>query len=164
MLFLGTKKYPEENAYSKHVQSNGGSKNAATGEDYTYYYFDIKNEAFPLAVDMFSHFFKTPLFTETATEREMNAVDSEYKKNLSEDSRRILQVEKSEIVSKGSILNRFSTGGLETLQIPTIREDLLKFHKDYYSANLMNLVMIGRHSLDDLEKLAIENFSEVEDK
>ena len=54
MLFLGTKKYPDENHYSKFVLSNGGSKNAATGEDYTYYYFDIKNDKFPEAVDIFS--------------------------------------------------------------------------------------------------------------
>lgn len=113
---------------------------------------------------MFSQFFKEPLFTEAATDREMNAVDSEYKKNLSEDSRRILQIEKSEIVRKGSILNRFSTGGLETLKIPTIREDLLKFHAEYYSSNIMNLVMVGKHTLEDLEKLAVENFSEIEDK
>ena len=87
MLFLGTKKYPEENHYSKFVQTNGGSKNAATGEDYTYYYFDVKNNAFPEAVDIFSQFFKEPLFTETATNRELNAVDSEYKRNLSNESR-----------------------------------------------------------------------------
>ncbi len=54
MLFLGTKKYPEENCYSKHIQSNGGVKNAATAEDYTYYYFDVKNEAYPTAIDIFS--------------------------------------------------------------------------------------------------------------
>jgi len=29
-------------------------KNAATGEDYTYYYFDIKNENFEEALDIFS--------------------------------------------------------------------------------------------------------------
>jgi insulysin len=81
----------------------------------------------------------------------MNAVDSEYKKNLSEDSRRLTQIEKSEIVIKGSILNRFSTGGLETLKIPSIREDLLKFHADYYSSNIMSLVIVGKHSLEDLE-------------
>ena len=61
-------------------------------------------------------------------------------------------------------MNRFSTGGLETLKIPTIREDLLKFHEQYYSSNIMNLVMVGRHPLEDLEKFAIENFSEVIDK
>ena len=54
MLFLGTKKFPEENHYSKFIQKHGGSKNAATGEDYTYYYFDIKNDHFPEALDIFS--------------------------------------------------------------------------------------------------------------
>ena len=93
------------------------------------------------------------MFTESATDREMNAVDSEYKKNLSEDSRRLLQIEKSEVVKKGSILNRFSTGGLETLQIPTIREDLLGFHERYYSSNIMNLVMVGKHSIEELEQI-----------
>jgi insulysin len=47
---------------------------------------------------MFSQFFKEPMFTESATVREMNAVDSEYKKNLSDESRRLSQIEKSEIV------------------------------------------------------------------
>lgn len=89
MLFLGTKKYPEENYYSKFIQSKGGQKNASTSEDYTQYHFDIKNENFEEALDIFSQFFKEPLFTETATERELNAVDSEYKKNLSEDIRRL---------------------------------------------------------------------------
>jgi secreted Zn-dependent insulinase-like peptidase len=34
---------------------------------------------------MFSEFFKEPLFTQDASEREINAVDSEFKKNLSQD-------------------------------------------------------------------------------
>ena len=54
MLFLGTKKYPEENHYSEFVQKNGGSKNAATGEDYTFFYFDIKNAKFSEGLDIFS--------------------------------------------------------------------------------------------------------------
>ena len=89
-MFLGTKKYPDEGHYATFILKNGGAKNAATGEDYTYYYFDVKNEAFTEAVDIFSQFFKEPLFSESATEREMNAVDSEYRKNLSEDLRRLL--------------------------------------------------------------------------
>jgi insulysin len=54
MLFLGTEKYPEENHYSKLILSHAGQKNAATSEDYTYYYFNIKNEVFGQAVDVFS--------------------------------------------------------------------------------------------------------------
>ena len=54
MLFLGTKKYPEENYYSKFITSGGGQKNAATGEDYTSYFFDIKNSDFGEALGIFS--------------------------------------------------------------------------------------------------------------
>ena len=88
MLFLGTEKFPVENHYSKLIASGGGSKNAATSEDYTYFYFDIKNEKFSESLEVFSQFFKTPLFTESGTEREMKAVDSEFRKNLSNESRR----------------------------------------------------------------------------
>ena len=35
MLFLGTKKYPEENHYARFIKQHGGSKNASTSEDYT---------------------------------------------------------------------------------------------------------------------------------
>lgn len=35
MLFLGTKKYPNENAYSTYLSENGGSSNASTYADNT---------------------------------------------------------------------------------------------------------------------------------
>lgn len=94
----------------------------------------------------------------------MNAVDSEYKKNLSDDQRAIFQFTKSIIAKPGSPLNRFSTGGLETLKIPTIREDLLKFHAEHYSSNIMSLVMVGKQELSELEELAVSNFSDVPNK
>ena len=68
------------------------------------------------------------MFTESATEREMKAVDSEFRKNLGSDDRRSFQLQKSAIVKPGSILNRFSTGSHETLNYEGIRNDLLKFH------------------------------------
>jgi len=164
MLFLGTKKFPEENHYSKFISSHGGSKNAATGEDYTYYYFDIKNDHFDEALDIFSQFFKEPLFTESATEREMNAVDSEFTKNRSREARRLIQIEKSIITKPGCVLNRFSTGNLATLNVPNIREHLLKFYAENYSSNVMSLSLVGNHSLDALESFATNHFSSIEDK
>ena len=64
MLFLGTKKYPSENHYQSFVTSNGGDSNAATGEEYTRFYFDISPEAFSEALSIFCEFFKSPLFNE----------------------------------------------------------------------------------------------------
>jgi insulysin len=54
MLFLGTEKYPKESHYHEFISTHGGQKNAATSEDYTYYYFDVKNDAFEEALDIFS--------------------------------------------------------------------------------------------------------------
>ncbi len=40
----------------------------------------------------------------------------------------------------------------------------MKFHEDHYSANLMSVVLVGRHSLDALEQLAVTSFSDVVDR
>jgi len=82
MLFLGTEKYPVENSYSSFLNSHGGYSNAYTSQENTVYYFDVQNDAFEEALNMFSSFFICPLFTESSTLREINAVDSENAKNL----------------------------------------------------------------------------------
>jgi secreted Zn-dependent insulinase-like peptidase len=38
----------------------------------------VTSENFPEAVDIFSQFFKEPIFDKAAIDREMHAVDSEY--------------------------------------------------------------------------------------
>ena len=76
MLFLGTEKYPDEKSYKEYLTSNGGSANAYTSMEHTNYYFSVNSRALNGALDRFSEFFKSPLFTPSATMREMNAVDS----------------------------------------------------------------------------------------
>ncbi len=101
------------------------------------------------ALDRFSHFFIDPLFSESCTERELRAVDSEHKKNLQSDCWRITQVEKTQS-DPGHPWHLFETGNLETLMDRPkqlgldVRQELLKFHDTYYSANLMKLVVVGR--------------------
>eukprot|EP01031_Cornospumella_fuschlensis_P034321 gene34321-41536_t len=41
MLFMGTEKYPTENAYSAYLNNHGGSSNAYTSTENTVYYFDV---------------------------------------------------------------------------------------------------------------------------
>ena len=62
---------------------------------------------------------------------------------------------------KGNPFRKFGTGNLNTLKFDSIRNDLLKFYNSYYSANLMKLVVYSSHSLEELEKMAIEKFSDV---
>ena len=78
MLFLGTEKYPEEGSYSQFLISNGGIWNAFTRPEYTIYFFSVNSEKLMEAADIFAQFFIAPLFTESAVNREINAVNSEY--------------------------------------------------------------------------------------
>ena len=82
MLFQGTDRYPDVNEFSEFVSNNGGSDNAFTTALDTNYYFDVSNDAFPEALDRLSSFFICPNFSESSTEKEVNAVDSEFKQNL----------------------------------------------------------------------------------
>jgi len=54
----------------------------------------VGSDALEEALDRLAQFFISPLFTESATEREMQAVDSEYQKNLQKDVWRIDQLER----------------------------------------------------------------------
>ncbi len=78
MLFMGTQKYPSENEYAEFIKNNGGYNNAWTSLTNTNYHFDCSNSAFPEALDRFAQFFISPTFKEDSTDREMNAVDSEF--------------------------------------------------------------------------------------
>jgi insulysin len=57
----------------------------------------------------FAQFFLCPLFTESATEREVSAVNSEHEKNVPNDAWRFDQLEKS-TAKKDHAFNKFGTG------------------------------------------------------
>ncbi|KAG5188021.1 Metalloenzyme, LuxS/M16 peptidase-like protein [Tribonema minus] len=95
MLFLGTGKYPTENAYKSYLAKHGGRSNASTSMEATVYQFEVGAPHLRGALSIFSQFFIDPLFTEGATDREVRAVDSEDAKNRTSDERRLLQVLKA---------------------------------------------------------------------
>ena len=92
MSFLGTKKFPKEEEFSAYLSSHGGSSNAYTDSEDTVYYFDVNADFTEEALDRFSQFFISPLFTQSATSRELNAIDSEHAKNINSDAFRLYQV------------------------------------------------------------------------
>ena len=177
MLFLGTVKYPDENSYSNFLSQNSGYCNAYTDQENTNYHFqlvvspnDLKRNdeshvpRFKEALDRFSQFFIAPLFTESATDRELNAVDSEHQNNLQHDGCRLYQLTKS-LANTEHPFSKFATGSKATLGSDAAakklntREELLAFHKRFYSANMMHLCIAGPYSLDVLEQWTRELFS-----
>ena len=82
MLFMGSEKFPKENEYSEFITNNGGYSNAFTSMTDTNYHFEVANDKFGEALDIFAQFFLCPLLGESQADREMNAVDSEYNMSL----------------------------------------------------------------------------------
>jgi insulysin len=203
-LFMGNESYPSENEYSQYLSSHGGSSNAftaagtyfihspqtlsqilflqdkfpnhsfATFIDHTNYYFDVSADHLEGALDRFTQFFVSPLFNPSCVEREMQAVDSEHKKNIQSDNWRNYQLDK-DLMDPNHPYCSFGTGNLETLTIPIaegntlengkneggggIRDVLLKFYHKNYSANIMKLVVLGKESLDTLESWVVKKTS-----
>ncbi|KAF1942302.1 LuxS/MPP-like metallohydrolase [Clathrospora elynae] len=140
LLFMGTEKYPEENAYNKYLTGHGGYSNAFTASTSTNYYFELSypsstptssqaatpnasqvnlpasKDASPLwgGLDRFGQFFISPLFLEDTVDRELKAVDSENKKNLQNDTWRMHQLNKA-LANPEHPYNHFSTGSYKTL-------------------------------------------------
>lgn len=159
MLFLGTEKYPDEGEYSEYLTQNGGYSNAYTAGDHTNYHFEVYPSSFEGALDRFAQFFIAPLFTPDFAEREVNAVDSEFEKNLESDIWRT-----SRLVAMHALpdhpANTFNIGNKDTLANAK-RDQLLAFFDTYYSANCMALSLVSTHSLDQMEDWVKTYFSSI---
>ena len=163
MLFLGTEKYPKVGEFQSYINQHGGSNNAWTGTEHTCFFFDVSPNAFESSLDRFSQFFTAPLFNPEALDKERLAVESEYKLKLSDDSRRLYQVHK-EVVNPAHPFSKFSVGNLETLgdrNGESIRDEIIAFHYEQYSADLMTLAVTGPQDLDELEAMCHEKFSAI---
>jgi secreted Zn-dependent insulinase-like peptidase len=178
MLFLGTEKYPEPDAYQAFISEHGGSHNAYTAFEETNYFFDVDADSLEPALDRFAQFFIAPLFNKEYVAREIHAVDSEYRARLKDDPRRSLDVFQQVInpshpfatLSVGNVTTL--TGGVSPERAPIaedklagayddLRNELLDFYKRFYSANQMNVVVLGQEDIATLEKWVRARFTAV---
>ncbi|MEM0952955.1 MAG: insulinase family protein [Pseudomonadota bacterium] len=163
MLFLGTEKYPDSGEYARFIAEHGGSRNAYTAFEHTNYFFDIDSDHLPEALDRFAQFFIAPRFDTEYVNREVNAVHAEYQQGLNTDARRNLDVLR-EIANPEHPYHLLAVGTRDTLADrpdDPVRDDLLTFYEQFYSANLMRLAVVGNEDLDTLETLVTDIFSAV---
>ena len=134
MLFLGTKRYPEESNFDAFCASCAGYSNAWTSTDYTLYHFLVSHGKLHDALERFSSFFTCPLFSESGTAREMHAVDSENNKNLQDDDRREYHLLRA-ASDPSHPMSRFGAGSYKSLHdMPLasgvdVRTALLELHR-----------------------------------
>jgi insulysin len=159
MLFMGTKKYPNDNDFFSSISDYAGAANAFTAPNRTVYMFSAQTNGFLSLLDRFAHFFIDPLFNPSNIAREMHAVDQEFAKNIENDGWREYMVFKE--TGNPNHPNRlFSTGNSQTLgKIP--QEALKSWHRENYSAERMHLVVYSSLPLETLKNNIVQLFSEV---
>ncbi|KAJ2493046.1 metalloprotease [Coemansia sp. RSA 2050] len=169
MLFMGTEKYPNENEFSSFISEHSGDTNAFTQFSRTTFYLGVANGAFEGALDRFSSFFTSPLFKKDCVDRELCAVDSEYKGLLTSDFWRSHQIECG-LCSSNHPYSKFMPGNIDSLQKGAkdhgldLYEELIKFYNKYYSSDIMKLVVCGNHALDQLVEWTVSKFSGITSK
>ncbi|RYG66308.1 hypothetical protein EON64_10060, partial [archaeon] len=165
MVFMGSEKYPVENAYDSFVSSHGGFCNAFTEGEYTVYQFEVQSEHFAQALDIFAHCFRSPLLSVHAQQREVEAIESEFCLAVNEDASRWQQVF-SQHCRPGHPYVKFTWGNLRSLvEEPKQRgldvQALLQaFRQTHYRPARMKLVLAGPQSLQQLERCVRDSFED----
>ena len=163
MLFLGTKKYPVIGEFTSFIENSGGAYSGTTFAEKTRYHFNIPNHNYEEALDRFADFFISPLFDETYSKKELNAIDNEWTLRSQLDPvifHRLLGL----VINPEHPKSKFSAGNKQTLKDKPgskLHKEMLAFYKKYYSANNMKLVLYGPSELDQLKQQAKTYFSEL---
>lgn len=161
MLFLGSENYPDPGEYQQFISQYGGSHNAWTGTEHSHFYFDIDPPQFRQAIARFADMFCRPLFTAAYVEKERHAIEAEYSLKLKDDSRRIYQVHK-ETINPAHPFAKFSVGNLNTLNDKppqTLRNALLQFFLQQYSASRMSLCLVANNDLSTMTQWVKQYFA-----
>jgi len=162
MLFYSSKKYPNEYHFKHFLATVQGSMNAHTWDCETTYYFEIgdqKLENFDKAMDIFSHFFIDPIFTEDGIKREINAVHNEYEGFLSNEQWRMQELIRN-LAVESSVFNHFQIGDNQHLanKNVSILKEIRNFFDNYYSAHKMQVVVYSSFPIEIIKPLIVEKF------
>lgn len=163
MLFMGNKKYPIESGFNDFVSANGGKRNAQTSGEYTMYFFDIMEEFLAEGIDRFAQMFISPLLSSNAMQRERESVDSEYQMAVSMEFVHIWALNIL-LFSETNPAKAFSIGSLRSLKDDTTDEELQQALKDFfkkYVANKMYLCVQSKQTLDEIQAMVVDNFSQL---
>lgn len=164
MVFMGSSKYPKENHYDNFVSSHGGSCNAYTEVEYTSYQFDVTSQHFSEALDIFANCFISPTLSFSSSDREIEAIESEFNIALTDDSNRMAQIFCHQ-APDNHVIRKFTWGNKQSLvDVPATfnvsMENLLKdYHRKYYLPGQMKLAVIAPKSLEELQTDVENSFS-----
>jgi predicted Zn-dependent peptidase len=161
MAFKGTGKRSARDI-AEEIDNVGGQLNAFTGKECTCYYVRVLNDHMALAFDILSDMLFDSSFTSAEIDKEKNVVIEEI--NMYQDNpEEVVHDIFASNVFKGHSLGYPVLGSQNTVK-GIEREDILRYIKANYRPDNTVIAVAGNVTLHDIERLALEYFSDWGDK
>ena len=163
MLFMGSDKYPGENEYDKFISDNGGYDNAFTEGEHTVYNFEIGQQHFDKALDIFAQSFISATLLEHSAKREMLAIENEFNLARMSDSTRLEEVIGDQ-AHENHFLHKFGWGNLQSLEREPkekgvdVMAALRDLYRHHYRPERCKLVVLSSQPLVDMEQVVRRSF------
>jgi len=161
MLFNGTK-YTEPGEIEREVEKKGGTINAATSYDFTFYYIEIASPFWEESLQYLYYMTTAPLLTEEMVEKEKPIVLEELNRHL-DNPKSVLWDTYNKLAYKVSNYKHPVIGYRETIE--KFNEKLVKnyFYSHYVPSNTY-VVVVGNIDKDRVLKKIKETFGTVKGK
>jgi predicted Zn-dependent peptidase len=141
IVFEGTENYPEGVELTRLVQGHGGSYNARTDVDNTYYYCQLPKRNYNKGLTFLNELIFKPLLREKDVEDEKSVIIEEIKyKNDQPEIRSARNLFR--MMGEGTSLSRSVAGTKESVE-STGQADIKSYHQDFYTPSNMVFVAVG---------------------
>lgn len=160
MFFKGSKHHPGPDDVSISIERLGGSLNAGTIYDRTFYYFVMPKDAFRPALELMADACVNPVLDAEEMRKEIEVVIEES--NRKRDNPGAMATEGLFAMAYDvHRMRRWRIGSDPVLRAMT-RELALDFHRRLYRPEHMVISIVGDFDLDEARPLAIQAFSAME--
>ena len=143
-VFKGTRKRSQKEI-AETIEKHGGELNAATAEEFTFFYSKLPSKFAVLGIDIISDLMINPLLKKEFVEFEKQVILEEI--NLYHDRPELYVTDKISNILYESPFGMSPLGTKENIQNIS-RNDLLKIHK-YYNPKQMILSIVGKIDRED---------------
>ncbi|MHC8307684.1 pyrroloquinoline quinone biosynthesis protein PqqF [Pseudomonas sp. PB3P13] len=156
LLFLGTERFPADQALMAYVQGHGGQVNARTNERTTDFFFELSPQAFSGGLERLSDMLAHPRLAIQDQQREREVLQAEFVA-WSGDAAQQRQQSLLNGLSRSHPLRGFHAGNRDSLPVekPEFQQALNEFHQRFYRTGQMTLSLAGPQSIEELKQLAM---------
>ncbi|WP_426205653.1 pyrroloquinoline quinone biosynthesis protein PqqF [Pseudomonas sp. TWP3-1] len=155
LLFLGTERFPADEALMAYVQGHGGQVNASTRERTTDFFFELPPASFSGGLQRLSDMLAHPRMNLDDQLREREVLHAEFVA-WSQDVAAQQQFALYDGLSAAHPLRGFHAGNRDSLAVQDaeFQQALKDFHQQFYRTGQMTLSLAGPQSLEELRDLA----------